>query len=332
MQSGTFFVFLTDYWQTKSCVKTDLSYILCHGSGNRFVMFDATEHPALWAEMELDALSREASSALQTDGILLLCRHEEEYAMRMFNTDGSEAEMCGNGIRCVARLARERYLREEHFTLWSGGRPYPASHERPLFEGLPTYGVDIAVRLQGGDFPRGGERFLDREIPELDPALRFSYLNLGNPHIVAAVEEIDEELLIRLGERVKQLPEWFPRGVNVSLIRPEGPQQIFVATCERGVGITHSCGTAMTASTTAATLLGLCRADEEVEVRNRGGQVRCRCHLGSNGITTRLVGNASFIEEGRALWQEGKFLLTERYPRSEEVACFAHFIEHLTQD
>ncbi len=328
-ESGTFFVFLTDYWQMNQVVKSELKYFLCHGSGNRFVLFDSLEAPDVWNEIDLHALSREASARFQSDGILLLCHNEFGYGMRMFNTDGSEAEMCGNGIRCVARLAYERYLSQPCFTLWSGQNTYPITREQPLFEGLPTYGVEIAIGLQSVDFPRGGSRFLHEVIETLDPSLRFSFLHLGNPHIVAIVSEIDYALLERLGEKVKQLPAWFPQGVNVSLICPQGPQQLFVATYERGVGLTHSCGTAMTASTTAATLLGITSPDQEIEVFNRGGKVRCRCHIEEGKITTRLVGNATFEEEGLLRWEANRLELLSRSLRSDEIAGYAHFLAHL---
>lgn len=307
---------------------SELPYLLCHGSGNRFVLWDAVQHPEIEGG-DPAALSRRASALFHSDGVLLLTRYGEGYAMRMFNTDGSEAQMCGNGIRCVARLVSERYLSEDAFTLYSGGRPHAIRLEEPLFEGVPTFGVEIAIRLQGSDFPRGGERFLAQPLEELHPALRFSYLNLGNPHLVAVVEEVDYALLEQLGERVKRLPALFPEGINVSLVKPLGGAEIFVATYERGVGQTHSCGTAMTASTTAAVLLGLAPEGEMVEVRNRGGMVRCCCHIRPSGIATRLIGNASFDEEGVLQIDGEELSVAERRERPEEVAAYARFVESL---
>ena len=132
--------------------------------------------------------------------------------------------------------------------------------------------------------------------------MRFTALNLGNPHIVAAVEAIDMERLVELGEAVTQLKDDFPKGINVSLYRKCGDNAIFVATYERGAGITYSCGTAMTASSTAATLLGICREGEEIEVYNRGGMVRCLCTIKENDIVTRLTGNATYQWRGVAEW------------------------------
>ena len=304
-----------------------LKYTLCHGSGNRFVMIDGVAQEALLQEIDLVELARHVGY----DGLLVVAREAGEYAMQMYNSDGSRAEMCGNGIRCVARWVREHYTDREHFLLCSGGRAYPIACESPIFGGLPTFGVEIEIRRSGSDFPQGGEGFLAQPIAALAPGMEFSYLNLGNPHIVARVSEIDYPLLEQLGERIKQLPEWFPRGINLSFFTHEGSQQIFVATYERGVGLTESCGTAMTASATAATLLGLTQEGEEIEVLNRGGMVRCCCRITEQGIRTRLVGNASYESHGEIHQREGRFELCPRGEYQEEIEAYRAFREALQE-
>lgn len=169
-------------------------------------------------------------------------------------------------------------------------------------------------------------------IEELAPGLKFTYLNLGNPHIVACLEEIDYALLTRLGERVKELREWFPRGINLSFFRHDGKNRLFVATFERGVGLTESCGTAMTASATAATLMGLTRPDEPIEVFNRGGVVRCCCHSASEKLSTHLVGNATFEAYGHIEEVNGGFLLREEGRYEEEIAAYQRFLKALEKN
>lgn len=305
----------------------ELEYIRCHGSGNRFVMIDAVRCAAALDGCDLEALAR-AACRLDggTDGLLLLTGGAREWGMRMFNPDGSEAEMCGNGIRCVARLADERYLRADRFALRSGGRSYAISREEPLAGGIPAYGVRIPIGRSSADFA-GGE-LVGGAIPELDPALDFTYLHLGNPHLAACVGRIDTDLLRRLGERVVTLGGLFPRGVNVSLYRVDGRGELFVATYERGAGITESCGTAMTASSTAACLLGLCDFDAELAVRNRGGMVRCRCCRDAEGnLVTRLAGNATFEEEAllRFDGERAERLAGSGRPHEAEVAAYDAF-------
>ena len=278
-----------------------LNYIKCHGSGNEFVLFDAVATDM--SSVELSALSKAVccrSTGIGADGILLLVRNNEGlYGMRMLNPDGSEAEMCGNGIRCVARLA-QLYTKSERFDLTSGGKIYPTAHYSPIFEDIPTYGVEIGVRLWSDDFAmecsESGD-FIDQVIESLHPTLRWTAISVGNPHIVAKVDKCDLSLLEQLGERVKTLKEVFPNGVNISFVELRGENHIFVTTYERGAGITPSCGTAMTISATAMALQGVCSYDCDITVENRGGVVRCLC---SNNPTlaTTLIGNATFVECG----------------------------------
>ena len=306
--------------------------IKCHGSGNRFVMVDAVARPDILAA-DLAALARAlcAEPAMRPcDGVLYVVPAGTTYAMRMFNPDGSEAEMCGNGIRCVARLVRERYIDSDSFTLASGRGLYPISRSNPIFGSMPTFGAEMAIATRSDDFgfmAEGCDRFTATAIAEFDPALRFTALSPGNPHIVACVEAIDMQLLADLGERVKRLPHLFPRGINVSLYTPVADQAIFAATYERGAGITYSCGTAMTSCSTAAVLTGLCRPDTDIEVYNRGGMVRCRCHVADDGaIATRLTGNATYEWTGRTMW-DGSSLADTRITATMhgEIAEYEQF-------
>lgn len=312
----------------------EIDYILCHGSGNRFLLLDTVRQADALAGANLERFARTVCGreAFSTDGLLLLVGDGLGYGMRMFNTDGSEAGMCGNGIRCVARLAQE-YLRTPCLELRSGGRSYSITREKPIHEGLPTYGVRIPVRLSSSDYPASmSGAFVGKEIAALDPTLRFTYLDTGNPHVVACTGRIDLVSLERLGREAAGQTELFPHGMNVSFFTHEGAQRIFVATYERGVGLTSSCGTAMTASSTAACLLGVCAWDQTIEVCNRGGMVRCLCHRVGAEIQTTLTGNATFEERGRlrydAVTQRVEVLAREEYAGEREA--YARFVEDVT--
>lgn len=285
---------------------------LCSGSGNRFLMFDTLRSDL--SGLNIAAFAAEASQRFGVDGLLLLTRDaRRRFGMRMFNTDGSEAEMCGNGIRCVARLARDRYPEDAgtQFIVTSGGREYRLICEEPIFGTLPTFGAEIPLSLHGGDFPPSlaGEGFVGRTIPQTESGLPFTFLSPGNPHVVACVEprsewlfgndgRLDTGRLAALGQRANRLREVFPRGINVSLFCRLDEGRIFAATYERGVGITSSCGTAMTSCATAAALLGLCGFGTTVEVWNRGGRVRCLPQRMPQGLVTRLTGDATLEAAG----------------------------------
>ena len=285
-----------------------IEIIKCHGSGNEFVMVDLMAMPPINDMAEFARQICTHKDIEGADGVLYVTKVGDRYAMRMFNPDGSEAEMCGNGIRCVARLVEERYIPSGEFTLISGGALYPIRRTEDIAEGIKAYGVDIEVRLTSSDFAfaHGAESFIGKTIPSLGGKVQFTALNLGNPHIVSAVEEIDMEELVRLGEKVITEKRDFPRGINVSLYKKCGDNAIYVATYERGAGITYSCGTAMTASSTASVLLGLCDEDTEISVYNRGGMVKCCCRRGNGRTVTRLTGNATYRWQGTTEWQGGE--------------------------
>lgn len=304
-----------------------LNYIKCHGSGNEFVMVDAVAQDL--SKVDLSALSVAACdrvNGIGADGILLLVHSDGYYGMRMFNPDGSEAQMCGNGIRCIARLA-QNYIEANNFTLTSGGKLYPTTLCAPIYGNIPTYGVKIGVSLWSDDFcmEQSGGSFVGGVIEQLHPSLRWSAISVGNPHIVAQVEHIDLSLLEQLGERVKELKDIFPNGVNVSLVELRGKNHIFVTTFERGAGITPSCGTAMTSSATAMALQGLCDYDEVITVQNRGGAVQCRCSR-EGGLATTLIGNATYTESGEIEADGKRFASRCLHTFDEEVAAWNAFL------
>lgn len=313
---------------------TNFEIIKCHGSGNDFIMVDTTRlddaNAIDWSAFARIACDR--TNGIGSDGVLLVVRNDAGiYGMDMLNPDGTHAEMCGNGIRCVARLAEERgYL--DSGTLTSGGRTFPARRAESVAEGIETFSVDIPIATWSPSFAffNPEERFVGKVIENLNGELRFTALNLGNPHIVAAVEDINMALLEELGERVKVLKNEFPHGVNVSLYKVLSPTSIFVATYERGAGITLSCGTAMTASSTAAALLGYVKQGERIEVFNRGGKVACRTTIEGESIITTLEGNATFEWVGEARF-DGENFTYERLNTSGEADTWNKFVESLNR-
>ncbi len=300
---------------------TSFEIVKCHGSGNDFILVDTTRDSNL-ASVDWSAFARVAcsrSEGIGSDGVLLVVRDERGYyGMDMLNPDGTHAQMCGNGMRSVARIASERgYL--DSGVLFSGGRDFKVRHEAPIAHNIETFSVEIPIERWSSSFAffGAGEEFVGRTIPELHPTIPFTALSLGNPHIVACVESIDMELLKRWGEEVIERRELFPEGVNVSMYEVLSPRSIFVATYERGAGITLSCGTAMTASATAAALLGYVAEGEQVEVINRGGKVFCTPCIDAQ-IVTRLEGNATFEWWGEVRFGDGIFTFTKQRITGEQ--------------
>ena len=288
----------------------------CHGSGNDFVLIDETER-----ELGLDEPSRvrlvtelcRRGGLIGSDGLLFVQRSGAgaDAKMRFFNTDGSEAEMCGNGVRCVGRFVAEKTGKDE-VVIETMRRHIPIRRAGELFPGLPAFDVKIGEpSLDPATLPMNArrERHIDAPIPELHPTLRFTALSIPNPHIVAFVDTFEPEL-IELAERANAAPSGngpapegrsvFPRGVNVSFVKVLGRRSIFVLTYERGVGVTNSCGTAMSASSFVACLLGHCDPGAPIEVYNKGGMVTCLVDGDADAAAraaapVHLVGNATYV-------------------------------------
>ena len=277
-----------------------LSIMKCHGSGNDFPMIDARDlafDDATWAGVARALADRRGP--VGGDGLLLLTRGGKKcaFGFRMMNSDGSEAETCLNGLRCVARAgfaalgidaARVRLQTSEA----------DVARDGDLADGVYTVRETAGpVSLDVAEWPmRGvGERVIDTPIAATGSARAFTAIAIPNPHLVAFVEAVDEAELVAVGEVCEAAPEWLPNRANVSFVEVRGADALFVRTYERGVGLTDSCGSAMAASTHAAGLTGRTPFGTPITVFNRGGMVRAVAS--EDGMVT-LSGNATFEWEG----------------------------------
>ena len=117
----------------------------------------------------------------------------------------------------------------------------------------------------------GRNPLTEARLPELDPALEFTAVTIGNPHLVAVIDKYVESDLIAMGERVAARPDVFPAGANLSVLLPLEPAEVFVRTFERGAGLTASCGSGMAASRAVYSRTGRIDPERRVVVRNAGG-------------------------------------------------------------
>jgi diaminopimelate epimerase len=273
-----------------------LDFIKCHGSGNDFPLIDArTLHlsDAQWAGVARALADR--GGPVGGDGLLLLTAGDDAhgFGMRMFNPDGSEAETCLNGLRCVARLGFE-VLGMDAATVRLKTSSAEVARETELAPGVATVRtVDgpASTAPRDAGLRGGASEIIDGSIPGLPSAREFTVVSMPNPHLVSFVDLVDEAELVELGDWCEAGPALIPGRANVSFVEVRG-KDLYVRTYERGVGLTNSCGSAMAASVFAAGLTGRVAQGEEVRVFNKGGLVRGSADVGAM-VTIR--GNATFL-------------------------------------
>jgi diaminopimelate epimerase len=264
------------------------AFTKCHGSGNDFPLIDARAialGDSEWARVARALADRDGPAG--GDGLLLLVPgdHRHAFGMRMFNSDGSEAETCLNGLRCVARAGFEA-LGVDAAQVKLKTSSAAVARETELAPGVVT------VRTTVGPASTAlAEVGIRGALADLPSQREFTAVAMPNPHLVTFVDAVDEAELVALGEYCEAGPALIPGRANVSFVEQRGPD-LFVRTFERGVGLTDSCGSAMAASVLAAGLTGRVPMGAEVRVFNKGGLVRGRAD--ADRIVT-ISGNATFL-------------------------------------
>jgi diaminopimelate epimerase len=205
--------------------------------------------------------------------------------MRMFNSDGSEAETCLNGLRCVARLGFELLGRDAARVRLKTSSAEVA-REAELAPGVVT------VRTRVG--PAGRDIGLAGPLSGLPSTREFVTVSMPNPHLVTFVDSVDEAELVALGTWCEAGPQLIPGRANVSFVEMRGGD-LYVRTFERGVGLTDSCGSAMASAVFAAALTGRVAFGAEVTVFNKGGLVRAAAQAPADGGLVTVAGNATFL-------------------------------------
>ena len=254
----------------------EIAFIKMEGAGNDYVYIDllAPVHGAAFGDIGWDDLARKISDrhfGVGSDGLVLLTKGKRSsFGMKMFNADGSEAEMCGNAIRCVAKLILDRgYGKEKAFTIdtLAGTKNVTVTGHEP--GGVTLVEVDMGQPiLTSADIPviHDGERAVDVEIA----GHRGTAVSMGNPHFVIFVDRITDNLVTGEGPLIEKNPA-FPNRTNVEFVRVVNDGHLEMRVWERGSGETLACGTGACACAVAAAVEG--RAGKEVRVSLLGGEL-----------------------------------------------------------
>ncbi|WP_419886874.1 diaminopimelate epimerase [Neobacillus niacini] len=274
-----------------------------HGSGNDFLLIDEITNAYSFSEGErakLATLLCDRDSDLGADGILFIMNSDQaDGKMRVFNSDGSEASMCGNGLRLVARYVCEMKGLNEA-TIETMKANLKVSEQKDIYPDVITYQVEISpVSFLLEDLPLklNQANLLNEKISELSQELTFTALAVPNPHLISIVntEQLQSGVQKVISEKVNNPNQLFPDGVNVSFVKNLAEGSIYVNTFERGVGFTNACGTAMSASSLVTCLQELNNVEEIVNVYNNGGRVQCVVHEDDENYSIDLIGNATYM-------------------------------------
>jgi len=237
-----------------------MQFTKMHGAGNDYIYVDCFSRDAPRDASRLAVAVSDRHKGIGADGLILICPSEKADArMRMFNADGSEAEMCGNGIRCVAKYVYDHGIsRKDRLQI-------------ETLRGVLTLELETAqgkvsrVRVNMGTPILEGTRIpttLPGNLPvrqRLSAAGRefeVTCVSMGNPHCVTFVETLSDDWVLRVGPEIER-HQAFPNRVNVEFIQLVSPCEFHMRVWERGSGETQACGTGACASVVAGVLAGL---------------------------------------------------------------------------
>ena len=252
-----------------------MKFTKMQGIGNDYVYVNCLEEKVDHPE-ELAKLVSDRHFGIGSDGLILIKPSEvADFEMAMYNADGSRGEMCGNGIRCVAKYVYDRGLTDKtHISIETlAGIKY--------LELTVEKGQVSQVRVDMGEpellaekIPviSQQEKVIDVPITAGEKDYRMTCVSMGNPHCVIFTEGIDDLDLEKIGPSFEH-HEWFPDRINTEFVEVIDDHTIRMRVWERGSGETISCGTGTCASTVAAVLNGHCNRGEEIEVQIRGGKL-----------------------------------------------------------
>jgi diaminopimelate epimerase len=272
-----------------------------HGAGNDYVYVDCFTQviPA-----DLPELARRMSDrrfGVGGDGLILIRPSQQADArMQMFNADGSEAEMCGNGIRCVAKYIYDHGLcRRDQLRIETGAGVLEVRVET---DGGLVRRVQVDMgepSLEPARIPTTlpGTPVVDSPLEIAGRRLNVTCVSMGNPHCVIFVPEATDELVLGLGPQIETAPP-FPARVNVEFVEVIGPGEVRQRTWERGSGETWACGTGASAVCVAGVLTG--RTDRRIINHLRGGDLLLQWNAADNHVY--MTGPAEEVFHGEWPW------------------------------
>lgn len=287
-----------------------------HGLGNDYIYVNCFEEKIA----DYPALARVVSDrhyGIGADGLILIDRSQKaDVRMRIFNADGSEAEMCGNGIRCVAKYTYDHKLVRPgpEITIPCGCR-FPFSLNIETGRGVLKVGLQTGANgkadkvcvnmgkpsLEAEKIPvkLKGPNVIDNPIIVDGHELKMTCVSMGNPHAVFFTNNVDNVELEDIGPMIEN-NSLFPNRTNVHFVETQSRSEFKMRTWERGSGITLACGTGACACCVAANLMGMCQ--RACTAHLPGGTLELNWAEQDNSVY--MTGTATEVFEGTFIWPE----------------------------
>ena len=280
-----------------------IPFVKMHGIGNDYIYIDALrgETPVFLEESRLPDLSKKISDrhfGVGSDGLILILPSDiADFRMRIFNADGSEAKMCGNGIRCVGKYVRDLgFTDKDVITVQTES----GIKRLELFsgeDGVEKVRVDMgSPYFKRGEIPVVGdpeERMEEESLNSKGEIFKVTGIGMGNPHGVTYVDDVDSLDLPTIGPGLERHPLW-PDRANIEFVEVLSHEEIKVRVWERGSGETLACGTGACAAAVASYKKGL--TGPSVNVKLRGGALQIEFDEAANKV--RMTGPAAFVAKG----------------------------------
>lgn len=253
-----------------------MKFYKMHGIGNDYIYFDCMKEELKNPE-ELSIRLSDRHFGIGGDGVILLCPSDKaDCKMRMFNADGSEGKMCGNGIRCVGKLAHDLgYVKGNICTVETLSGVKTLNFTLDANGKVATAKVNMgAAILDGKSIPSTmeGESVVNRPLEVDGKTYGVTLVSMGNPHCVV-FEDPDGLDIEAVGKKFENHPA-FPDRINTEFVKVLSRNRLKMRVWERGSGETYACGTGACATAVAAVLNGYCTKGEEITVSLLGGDLK----------------------------------------------------------
>ena len=278
-----------------------IKFTKMHGLGNDYVYIDAINQK-IENESSLAQFVSNRHFGIGSDGLILICKSKvADFKMRMFNSDGSEAEMCGNGIRCVGKFVYDKGLTNKttvKIETLAGIKTLILNTKDGKVE---TARVDMGEPiLEAEKIPviSTEKPVKNLELEAENKKFKFTCVSMGNPHAITIVEDTKEFDVEKYG-KVLEVDKAFPKKANIEFAQIANRQNINMRVWERGAGETLACGTGACATAVACNLNGL--TDRKVNIELLGGTLNIEWNETDNHVY--MTGPAVTVFDGE-LYEE----------------------------